>query len=68
MSITLSDEDETGLKAEARAAGLDRALTRFPDDMRGAFHAAAGFRQGLGPDLQPADEPWTLRMIADCGE
>jgi hypothetical protein len=65
MSTKDSDEDEADLKAGARAAGLDRALTRFPDDMRSAFHAAAGLRRSLGPDLQPTDEPWAPRMFSD---
>jgi hypothetical protein len=58
MSDALSPEDDARLQAEARAAGLERALARFPEDARNAFRAAQQLRAGLGPDLAPADEPW----------
>ena len=67
MQVTdsVSPEEEVRLQAEARAAGLDRALARFAEDMRKAFRAAEQLRRGLGADLPPAAEPWPPMRVDD---
>ena len=58
-----ADRDE--LKVLASAAGLERVMTNFPEDLRSAFHAALEFRRGLGADLQPSQDIWlpTVRAL-----
>lgn len=44
--------------ALARAAGLDKALERFPDDVRAAFAQARRTGGGVASPTDPAAEPW----------
>ena len=42
----------------ARAAGLDRALAEFPDDVEAAAQQALGNKGGIAFPEDPAAEPW----------
>ena len=50
----------------ARAAGLDEALKRFPDDVAVAAEQAMGNRDAIDYPTDPATEPWPP-MRAGCG-
>jgi len=49
---------EQELEVIARAAGLEKALTEFRDDLRIAAKQADDLRRALAKPLGPADEPW----------
>lgn len=42
----------------ARAAGLDKALAEFPDDVEAAAGQALGNQGGIHYPADPAAEPW----------
>jgi hypothetical protein len=42
----------------ARAAGLDKALAEFPDDVALAAEQALGNKDGVAYPTDPAAEPW----------
>jgi hypothetical protein len=42
----------------AHAAGLDKALTEFPDDVAIAAEQALGNQDGIAYPTDPAAEPW----------
>src|SRR5262249_19981205 len=42
----------------ARAAGLDKALAEFPDDVQAAAQQALGNKGGIEFPEDPAAEPW----------
>ena len=42
----------------AHAAGLDKALAEFPDDVALAVEQALGNRDGIKYPTDPAAEPW----------
>jgi hypothetical protein len=42
----------------ARAAGLDKALAEFPDDVAIAAEQALGNKDGVAYPTDPAAEPW----------
>lgn len=42
----------------ARAAGLDKALAEFPDDVAAAAEQALGNKGGIAYPADPAAEPW----------
>ena len=44
--------------ALARQAGLDKAMTEFPDDVAAAAEAAAQAQRACAGGGQPTDEPW----------
>ena len=44
--------------ALARQAGLDRAVTEFPDDVVAAAEAAAQAQRACAGGGRPTDEPW----------
>ena len=44
--------------ALARAAGLDKAVKQFPDDVIAASHAAASARNSMPAQNDVAAEPW----------
>ena len=46
------------MEALARAAGLDKALERFPDDVRAAFAQARRTGGGVPSPEDPTAEPW----------
>jgi hypothetical protein len=44
--------------ALAKAAGLDKALAEFPDDIEAAFAQARGHAEAVKFPSDPAAEPW----------
>ncbi len=55
--------DEPNWAKIARHAGLDRALSEFPDDVAAAAASAAAAVAGLAAPADPRDEPWPpMRM------
>lgn len=50
--------DKDLIAALARAAGLDRALAEFPDDLFAAAQQALGNASGVATPTEPAVEPW----------
>ena len=44
--------------ALAKAAGLDKALANFPDDIEAAAGQAMGHADAVMVPTDPADEPW----------
>jgi hypothetical protein len=44
--------------ALAKAAGLDKALAEFPDDIEAAASQAAGHMEAIKYPTDPAAEPW----------
>jgi hypothetical protein len=44
--------------ALARAAGLDKALSEFPDDVEAAARQALDNAHGFRVPVDPAAEPW----------
>ena len=59
--------DKTDVLAVARAAGLDKALREFRDDVMAAALAAAHATRGFDAPTDPATEPWPP-MRASPGE
>ena len=50
--------DKDLVAALARAAGLDRALAEFPEDVATAAKQAQGFAADIAFPENPASEPW----------
>ncbi len=50
--------DQQLIASLARAAGLDKALAEFPEDVAIAARQAAGNAGSLAIPTDPADEPW----------
>ena len=48
----------THVLALARQAGLDKAVTEFPEDVAAAAEAAAQAQRACAGGDQPTDEPW----------
>ena len=46
------------IAALAKAAGLDKALAAFPDDIEAAAAQALGHADAIKFPTDPADEPW----------
>ncbi|MFL5287511.1 MAG: hypothetical protein ACJ8AW_42690 [Rhodopila sp.] len=44
--------------ALAKAAGLDKALAEFPDDLKAAAEQALNNAHGVQVPTDPAAEPW----------
>ncbi len=49
---------EQDIENVARAAGLDKALTAFRDDVVAAARQAEALRKATSKPLAPVDEPW----------
>ena len=49
---------EQEIEAIARAAGLDKALSEFRDDLNIAAKQADDLRGAIAKPLVPSDEPW----------
>ena len=49
----------------ARAAGLDKALKQFPEDVALAAQSAASARSAAGELDQVAAEPWPPMQVRD---
>ena len=50
--------DKELITALARAAGLDKALAEFPDDVFAAAQQALGNAAAIAIPTDAADEPW----------
>jgi hypothetical protein len=50
--------DKALIIALARAAGLDKAVAEFPEDVFAAAQQALGNAGGFPVPTDPADEPW----------
>jgi hypothetical protein len=50
--------DKDRIIALARAAGLDKALAEFPDDVLAAGQQALGHADAVAVPTDPAAEPW----------
>lgn len=50
--------DKELIAALARAAGLDKALAAFPDDLFAAAQQALGNAGAIATPTDPAAEPW----------
>lgn len=50
--------DKDLIIALARAAGLDKAVTEFPEDVFAAAQQALGNAGAIAVPTDPADEPW----------
>jgi hypothetical protein len=50
--------DDSLLPALARAAGLEKALAQFPDDVRAAFEQARRTAGAVPAPASPVAEPW----------
>jgi hypothetical protein len=53
-----NDMDNDLIARLARAAGLDKALAQFPDDVAMAAEQALGNRGAIAYPADPAAEPW----------
>jgi hypothetical protein len=53
-----NDMDKELIVELARAAGLDKALAQFPDDVAMAAEQALGNRGAIAYPEDPAAEPW----------
>ena len=56
---------EIDVLARAKAAGLEKAVERFPDEVRSAEKAAAHARQSFAPPGDPTVEPWPPMHTGD---
>jgi hypothetical protein len=50
--------DKDLIAKHAHAAGLDKALAEFPDDVAVAAEQALGNKHGIAYPTDPAAEPW----------
>ena len=50
--------DDAQIMCIARAAGLHKAIERFPDDIRAAARGAAQAREAFTAPANPTVEPW----------
>ena len=57
--------DKALIIAQARAAGLDKAVAEFPDDVFAAAQQALGNAGGIAVPTDPADEPWPPMRAGD---
>ena len=63
MAAKKISESKLDVLALARAAGLDKAVKQFPDDVVTAAHAAATARNAMPVLDDVAAEPWPpMRM------
>ena len=62
--------DKTDHDAEvlaiARAAGLDKAIAQFRNEVLGAAKSAADARNAFTPTADPAVEPWPPMKTGGC--
>jgi hypothetical protein len=58
--------DEEMVAKLARAAGLDKALAEFPDDVAVAAEQALGNKEAIAWPTDPGAEPWPP-MRAETG-
>lgn len=58
MRAAESEMDKDLVAKLARAAGLNKALAEFPDDVAVAAEQALGNKDGIAFPTDPAVEPW----------
>ena len=58
MAVKNTRESALDVHAQARAAGLGKAVEQFPGDVVVAAHAAASARDTLPGQANVAAEPW----------
>lgn len=52
--------------ALAKAAGLDKALALFPEDVESAVAQALGHTEAFKYPIDPAAEPWPPMKVEDA--
>ena len=57
--------DKAVLEMLAKQAGLEKALTEFPDDVAAAAEQAANVRARINPPADPRAEPWPPMQAGD---
>lgn len=57
--------DSEHIRALAQAAGLDKALASFPDDVAAAVKTARDKVKALTPPADPLSEPWPPIRLGD---
>ena len=65
MAVIKTSASAPDVDAFARAAGLDKALKQFPEDIAVAAHSAALTRGAVGVLDQAAAEPWPPMRVRD---
>jgi hypothetical protein len=63
MAVSKPSAPAPDVNALARAAGLDKAVTQFPQDVAAAAQAAASARSAAGELDQVAAEPWPPMQV-----
>ena len=56
--MTNTSSDRADVIARAKAAGLQKALERFPNEVSAAANAAAQARNSFSAPADTATEPW----------
>ena len=57
-------DQEAEVLAIARAAGLDKAIAQFRNEVLDAAKSAAGARGAFTPTADPAVEPWPPMKVS----
>jgi hypothetical protein len=65
MAASKGHRSSSEVERLARAAGLDKALKQFPEDVAVAAQSAASTRSAAGPLDQFAAEPWPPMRVRD---
>ncbi|MEO8443268.1 MAG: hypothetical protein ABI547_12325 [Betaproteobacteria bacterium] len=65
MAVSKTSASALELDALAHAAGLDKALKQFPEDVSVAARSAALTRGAAGALDQSAAEPWPPMRVRD---
>jgi hypothetical protein len=63
--MTNTPSDKADVAARAKAAGLQKALERFPDEVTAAANAAAQARNAFAVPRDAAIEPWPPMRTGD---
>ncbi|MDB5808932.1 MAG: hypothetical protein JWN94_1054 [Betaproteobacteria bacterium] len=66
MAVKKNGAPAPDVNALASAAGLNKAVTQFPQDVAAAAHAAASARAASGALDQVAAEPWPPMRVRDA--
>jgi hypothetical protein len=64
--MTDRHDRDTTMLVLATAAGLQKAIDSFPEDVRAAANAAAHARQAFAPPADAAAEPWPPMRTGAC--
>jgi hypothetical protein len=60
-----TDDVTTERLAQARRAGLERAVSNFPEDVLAAAEAAAQAQRACARAESPTDEPWPPMRVGN---